>query len=227
MWKTIAADINKLTTECGGLREENTHLKAELDLIKAVVSKQANDIDNLRSDLIDQQARKMRSNVLFHKVPGSKHEVCADKWKIFSKTMATLGKLPLTLSTDSGGSIPNPITPDLSWRKFYYYPSLTRAWNLASEKGQNQNHSSIPLGITCETSTVWRNHRESQTTGRKCEKQNCVWFPVHKWRTLRGGPTPTLCHILLYHIPYTLHEWHGEKESFPNKIRRVQKVSGW
>ncbi len=48
-------------------------MKAEIDLIKAIVSKQANDIDNLKRDLNDQQAKKKKKKVKCA-VPSSSRE---------------------------------------------------------------------------------------------------------------------------------------------------------
>ena len=79
--QNISTDIERLSTKYTTLQEENTQLKAEVNMLKAVVSKQASDFEKLRHDLIDQQARQMRGNILFHQIPESKNEDCKKKVK--------------------------------------------------------------------------------------------------------------------------------------------------
>ncbi len=69
--------LNTLETDYQKLRKENRGLRAEVSLIKA--SKQSAELDLLKRQSTDQQARSMRQNVLFHGIPEDKNENCTTK----------------------------------------------------------------------------------------------------------------------------------------------------
>ncbi len=71
--------LDTLETDYQKLREENRGLRAEMSLIKAIVSKQSAELDLLKRQSTDQQARSMRQNVLFHGIPEEKNENCTTK----------------------------------------------------------------------------------------------------------------------------------------------------
>ncbi len=71
--KKNVTHIKEINSQYTGLKEENQELRRELELLKAVVSKQYVEINEMKHDLIDQQSRQMRSKVLFHQIPEDKN----------------------------------------------------------------------------------------------------------------------------------------------------------
>ncbi len=63
---------------CDQLKVENHSLRAELDIVKAVVAKQHEQITQLQKAMLDQQKRSMEDNILFHGLPESQGENLED-----------------------------------------------------------------------------------------------------------------------------------------------------
>ncbi len=79
--KKKVTHIKEINSQYTGLKGENQELRRELELLKAVVSKQYVEINELKHDPIDQKLRQMRSNVFFHQIPGDKNENCEKRIK--------------------------------------------------------------------------------------------------------------------------------------------------
>ncbi len=70
-----------LCNRCETLKEETNNLRTELDVLKAAAVKQAQDMQLVKSQLLDLQCRGMRENVLVHNVPEETDENCETKVK--------------------------------------------------------------------------------------------------------------------------------------------------
>ncbi len=113
--------MRDLTSQCAELKKENNELKRDLDLLKAVVSKQCSEISHLRHDLLDQQDRQMRNNVLFHQIPEERNENCEQKVRdLLSKSGYTdhagvaIDRIHRIGKYDSKSQYPRPVVAKVS-----------------------------------------------------------------------------------------------------------------
>ena len=61
------------------LSKQNSDLRSEVDMLKALVVKQSNEIGELKRGLVDLQTRSMEDNVIFHNIAESRGENCEDQ----------------------------------------------------------------------------------------------------------------------------------------------------
>ncbi len=71
--------IESLETDFASIQYENKQLRQELDLVKATVASQSEDIEMLKRECMNQKARSMRQNILVHRIPEEKDEDCEAK----------------------------------------------------------------------------------------------------------------------------------------------------
>ncbi len=73
------SNVEEIQNGYARIREENAIMREEIDILKTVTEKQSNEMETMKSTILDLQARSMRDNVLFHNIKEAKEESCEQK----------------------------------------------------------------------------------------------------------------------------------------------------
>lgn len=93
------------------LNTQNNNLRSDVDMLKALVVKQSNEIGELKRGLSDLQTRSMEENVIFHNVAESRGENCEEKVRGILKSKSFGGVIEIEKIHRIGKYIPSASHP--------------------------------------------------------------------------------------------------------------------
>ncbi len=108
------------------LNTQNNNLRSDVDMLKALVVKQSNEIGDLKSGrLFDLQTRSMEENVIFHNVVESRGENCEEKVRGILKSKPFGGVIDIEKIHRIGNYIPSASHPRPIVAKLGLYKQCT------------------------------------------------------------------------------------------------------